>query len=166
MLLFIVFTWNLYAQELVALVKGVESNHMIHMSYKQTPFVCKPYGVESISQLVLRTDVNSTCRGYLNEFRQAYPQEKYFAHTRLQVQQQYSVEGLDNLCLLHFSSASSYSEALLEEGYARIPVDMKYKNFILNHRFKRAVLRAKSTKAGMWSDVNVRNCFLLPPKSE
>ena len=164
MLLFIVFVMNLDAKELVALLKGVENNHILHMSYKQTPFVCKPYGIESISQLVERTDVNSSCMGYLNEFRREHPQEKFFAQIHLYVEQQYSVEGLDNLCLLHLSSGSSYSEILLEEGFARIPIGIKYENFILNHRFQRALLRAKSTKAGMWADVNIRNCFLLPPK--
>ena len=163
-LLFIVFTWNLHAKDVLALVKGVDNNHIIHMVYKQAPFVCKPYGVESISQLVLRTDVNSSCMGYLNEFRRAHPQEKSFAQTSLHIEQQYSVEGLEKSCLLHLSSGSSYSEVLLEEGYARMPIGIKYDDVILEYRFKRALLRGKSSKAGMWSDVNVINCFLLPPK--
>jgi len=163
-LLFIVFVLNLYSKELVALLKGVESNHILHMSYKQSPFVCKPYGIESVSQLLERTDVNSSCKEYLNEFRREHPQEKFFAQMHLHIQQQYSVKGLGDLCLLHLSSGSSYSEALLEEGYARIPIGITYESFILNHRFQRALLRAKSAKTGMWSDVNVINCFLLPPK--
>ena len=163
-LLFIVFVLNLSSKEIVALLKGIESNHKIHMQYKNKSFMCKPYGIESVSELVYRTDVNSSCKKHLLNFRRADPKEKHFAQMTLHVQQQYSVEGIESLCLLHLSSSHSFSEALLEEGYARIPLSIKYKNILLEDRFQRALKRAKSTKAGMWSDVNVVNCFLVVPK--
>lgn len=163
-LLFIVFISNAFCIEILALLKGVENNHKIHMVYKNKPFICKSYGIESISELVLRTDLNSTCMKHLTNFRRANPKEKYFAQMVLNVQQQYTVEGIGPLCLLHLSSGHSLSEALIEEGYGRIPLALKYENFLLEDRFKRALQRAKNTKAGMWSDINVRNCFLVTPK--
>jgi Staphylococcal nuclease homologue len=163
-LLFIVFVLNALSAEIVALVKGIETNHKIHMVYKNQPFICKPYGIESISELILRTDVKSTCMKHLTNFRRSNPKEKYFTQMTLHVQQQYTVEGIGSLCLLHLSSGHSLSEALIEEGYARIPFALKYENFLLEDRFERALQRAKNTKAGMWSDINVRNCFLVTPK--
>jgi len=164
MFLFIIFSLIAHANSLVSLVKGVENNHKIHMSYQQKPFVCIPYGVETISQLFLRVDVNSSCRASLSAYRKANPKESFFAQTHLELGQQYSVEGVEGLCLLHLSSENSYSEALLEDGYARIPLSMKYKDEVLDYRFKRARLRAKIKEAGMWSDAKVRNCFLIPAK--
>jgi len=159
-LLFIVFMMNLKAESVLALLKGIENNHTLHMTYKMHAFICKPYGVETVSELLQRTDVNSSCMGYLLDFRMSDPKEKSFAHSLLHIQQQYSVEGISDLCLLHLSSGNSYSEALLEKGYARIPPAQLFEDEILRYRFKQAVKRAKVTKAGLWSDVNAKNCFL------
>jgi len=159
-LLCIVFIASLESKSIVALLKGVENNHTLHMIYKNQAFICKPYGVETVSELVLRTDVNSSCMGYLLDFRLSHPKEMFFAEYSLHVQQQYSTEGISGLCLLHLSSGHSYSEALLEKGYARVPVGKSYEDEVLRYRFNQAVLRAKNTKAGLWSDVNVENCFL------
>ncbi len=131
------------------------------MKYKQKAFVCKPYGIESVSELVQRTDVNSSCMQYLKEFRRADPKEKFFAALSLHVEQQYSVEGMEDSCLLHLSSGYSYSEALLENGYARIEPGQRYEDPLLRYRFKQAVESAKKNKSGIWSDVNVRHCFLM-----
>jgi len=163
-LLFIVFVLNVCSQEIVALLKAVENNHKLHMVYNNQPFVCTPYGIESVSQLVLRTDVNSTCMKHLENFRQVFPKEKYFVQMTLHVQQQYTVEGIGSLCLLHLSSEHSLSEALVEEGYARIPFFLEYDDVILEDRFKKALKRAQKAKAGIWSDINIENCFLIPPK--
>jgi len=163
-LLFFVFVTFLDAEMLLVLLKKIENNHTLHMTYGQKPFVCTPYGVETVSQLVSRTDVNTTCMQYLVTFREAHPHEKSHAQEILHVQQQYSVEGLKNLCLLSLSNNYSYSESLLEHGYGRIPLTLGYEDPVLDHRFKRALQRAKNTKAGIWSDVNIRNCFLREKK--
>ena len=163
-LLFVVFTVNLYGNDIVAFLKRVENNHTLHMNARQHSFVCSPYGVETVSELMHKTDVDSSCIGHLYEFRKANPKEKYFAVSSLYIQQQYSVEGFEGKCLLKLSSGHSYSEALLENGYARIPPGMQYKDTVLKHRFKRAEQRAKKKKAGIWSDINVRNCFLIAEK--
>ena len=134
------------------------------MKYGQKAFVCEPYGVETVSQLMERTDTNSACMQYLIDFRKTNPKEKYFAQEILFIQQQYSVEGVNNLCLLSLSSNYSYSEALLENGYGRVPLMFKYENPVLGERFKRAVQRAKNTKAGIWSDNNIKECFLIEKK--
>ena len=159
-LLFIVFVLNVNAQSIVALLKGIENNHELHMVYNQKAFVCKPYGVESVSELILRIDANSTCITHLDAFRRNHPYEKFFAQMSLYVQQQYSVEGKGDRCLLYLSNEGTYSEALLEKGYARIPLGLQYDDIIMKYRFKKALQRAKSKKLGIWSDVNVRNCFL------
>jgi len=163
-LLFIIFISNLFSQEIVALLKGVENNHKLHMVYKNQPFICKPYGIESISELIISVDVNSTCKRHLINFRQSHPKEKYFAQMTLHAQQQYSVEGMKSSCLIYLSSAHTLSEALIEEGYARIPFSLVYDDFLLESRFKKALKRAKLRKVGMWSDTNVINCFLVAPK--
>ena len=156
-----VLSVNVQAKSIAAFLKTIESNHLLHMNYRQIPFICKPYGIETLSELVYRTDVNSSCMGYLKEYRIVDPNEKFFAVQNLRIEQQYRVEGIGNECLLHHSSGHSYSEALLENGYARIPPQLRYKDTILRHRFKQAERRAKIKKAGIWSDVNVRNCFLM-----
>jgi len=154
----------IYAQNVVALLKRVENNALLHMSYKQQPFLCQPYAVETVPELLNRTDVNSTCKNYLREFRLAYPKEKAYAASSLHIQQQYSVSSMDGKCLLHLSSGYTYSEALVEKGYARLIPSYIFEDSVIEYRFKRAVKRAKVKKAGIWSDVNVENCFLLPPK--
>lgn len=159
-LLFIVYIVYAKAQGMVALLKGIENNHTLHMVYRQTAFVCKPYGIETLSELVMHTDLNSSCSAYLDSFRQTYPKEKFFAQMNLKVQQKYSVEGKDNRCVLYLSNDYSYSEALLEKGYAKMPFEVKGKNPEMEYRFKKALKRAKTKKLGIWSDVNVRNCFL------
>jgi len=160
-LLCLLFTWNLEAESIIALLKSVENNNVLHMHYKKTPFICTPYGVETVDELMLRMDSNSSCIRYLQDFRRAHPKEKFFAVSSLHVQQQYSVEGMNGECLLYLSSEHTYSEALLEKGYARRPVGQSYEDVILKHRFKDAVKRAQNTKAGIWSDINIRNCFLM-----
>lgn len=156
-----VLVLNSHGKNLVSLLKGIESNHVLHMQYKRQPFICTPYGVETVSELVDSTDVNSSCMQYLKEFRLTDPNEKYFAIQTLWIEQQYSVEGVEGRCLLHLSSGHSYSEALLEKGYARMPIGARYKDPVLRYRFKQAERRAKTNRAGLWSDVNVRNCFLM-----
>jgi len=163
-LLFVVYVTLLDAETLLVLLKGIEDNHTLHMTYGQKAFVCEPYGVETVSQLIQGTDVSTTCMRYLLEFRKANPKEKFYAQEIFHVQQQYSVEGVDGKCLLNLSSNNSYSEALLENGYGRIPMTFKYENPVLHERFKRAVQRAKNTNAGIWSDTNIRECFLIEKK--
>jgi len=153
-----------YAESIVALLKKVENNAALHMSYKQQPFLCQPYGIETVQELLTRTDVNSSCKTYLQEFRLSYPKEKVFAVSTLHIQQQYSVVAIEGKCLLNLSSGYSYSEVLIEKGYARLLPSYTFNDDLIDYRFKRAVKRAKIEKAGIWSDINVRNCFLLPPK--
>jgi len=163
-LLFVVFIASLDAKELVSFLKSIQNNHTLHMKYLQQPFVCKPYGVETLSELVVRTDTNSSCKQSLNAFRQDNPDEQYFAVSFLKIEQQYSVESIQGQCLLHLSSEHSYSEALLEQGYALVSSAMKKDDRVLEYRFKKALMRAKNTKAGIWSDAKVRDCFLLSDK--
>jgi len=158
------FVTFLHAETVLSLLTSIENNHTLHMLHKQKKFVCTPYGVETISQLVSRTDINSSCMNHLYDFRQAHPQENSFAHKILHIQQQYSAEGANEGCLLYLSSNHSYSESLIEHGYGRIPVSFRYEDRILEYRFKRAQQRAKKRKAGIWSDVNIRNCFLVEKK--
>ena len=110
------------------------------------------------------TDVNSSCKKHLNNFRLSNPKEKYFVQMSLHVRQQYTIEAMGSLCLLKLSNDYSLSEALIEEGYARIPLFLKYENPLLEYKFKKALQRAKHMKSGMWSDFKVKNCFLLTPK--
>lgn len=158
-LLFVFFIASLDAQELISLLKSVQNNHTLHMKYLQQPFVCKPYGVVILSELMERTDLSSSCKNFLSRFRAENPQEKYFAASRLKIEQQYSVESIKGLCLLHLSSEHSYSEALLEQGYALIVPEGVKDDEVLEKRFDKALLRAKNTKAGIWSDSDARNCF-------
>jgi len=134
------------------------------MKYKNSSFVCKPYGVETVSELILRADVNTTCLNHLQKFRLQNPYEKYYAASILHSEQFYSVKGVDDRCMLFINSAKSYSEEMLEKGYARIDPAFVYKDYLLEHRFKLAVKRAKSKKSGIWSNIDIVNCFLLPPK--
>ncbi len=163
-LLFLIFVTCLDANQLTSLLKSVQNNHTLHMSYAQKFFICEPYGIETVSQLVQRTDVNSTCVQHLDDFRKTNPREKFFAQEVLHIQQQYSIEGIEGKCLLLLSSSKSYSEALIEQGYGRIPLLSKYQNPLLDYRFKRALKRAKLSKAGIWGDVDIRNCFLIQKK--
>lgn len=163
-LLYVVFICNLEAGSIVAFLKSIENNHTLHMSYKGKAFICKSYGIETVGELALRIDTNSSCRRYIDDFRLSNPKEEFFGALSLHVEQQYSVEGVDNACLLHLSSGHSYSEALLENGYARISPNQISNLSLLKHRFEKAVKRAKNTRAGMWSDINIRNCFLLAKK--
>ena len=163
-LLFLIYVTYLDANGLISLLKNIENNHALHMHYAQKHFICEPYGVETVSQLVQRTDVNSTCMQHLYNFRKENPKEKFFAQEILHIQQQYNVEGIEGKCLLSLSSNKSYSESLIENGYGRIPLLLKYENPLLSYRFKRALKRAKLSKSGIWSDVNIRNCFLTEKK--
>ena len=45
-LFFVIFVTLLDAETLLVLLKGIENNHILHMTYGQKSFVCKPYGVE------------------------------------------------------------------------------------------------------------------------
>jgi hypothetical protein len=160
LIIFFIFTTDIYAKDVVALLKSIENNHTFHMSYKNDLFVCKPYGVETVSELALRVDANSTCKKHLNNFIKSFPNERYFAESNLYVQQQYSVEGISGRCLLKFTSGYSYSEALLQNGYARIPLSFQYKDKMLAYRFENSLKKARDDKVGLWSDTDVRNCFL------
>jgi len=158
-LFFVVFIVNLDAKALLALLKSVENNHTLHMKYLQQAFICKPYAVVTLSELVMRTDMSDSCKKSLSDFREDNPHEKYFAVSHLRIEQQYSVESINSQCLLHLSSEHSYSEALLEHGYALIRPEGIKDDSVLEQRFNKALLRAKKTKAGIWSDSDVRNCF-------
>lgn len=160
-LLLLVFIITLDAQEVVSILKSVQNNHTLHMKYVQQPFICKPFGIETIRQFLQRKDISTSCRQSLVSFIEANPEEQYFALHILKIEQQYSVEKFQGSCLLHLSSGYSYSEALLEHGYARIPSNFQYNNAELEYRFNRALEGAKRSKSGVWSNANVSNCFLL-----
>ncbi len=163
-LIFVICVTLSDAKNLSSLLKGIENNHTLHMIYGQKPFVCEPYGIETVSQLVQRTDVNSTCMKHLIEFRTANPKEKFYAHEILYVQQQYGVEGVAGKCLLSLSRNHSYSESLLENGYARVPLAFTYESLELHERFMRALRRAQQRKAGIWSEPTMIECFLIEKK--
>lgn len=158
-LLFVFFIVSLDAKELISLLKSVQNNHTLHMKYLQQPFACKPYGVVTLSELMESRELSSSCKKSLLRFTEENPQEKYFAESLLKIEQQYSVESIQGLCLLHLSSEHSYSEALLEQGYALIWPKGIQGDKVLEQRFDKALLRAKNTKAGIWSDSDTRNCF-------
>jgi endonuclease YncB( thermonuclease family) len=95
----------------------------------------------------------------LMTFRQENPDEQYFAVSLLKIEQQYGVESIQGQCLLHLSNEGSYSEALLEQGYALIRPEGIKDDKVLQQRFNKALLRAQKKKAGIWSDTDARNCF-------
>lgn len=160
-LLLVVFIINLDANEVISILKGVQNNHTLHMKHLQQPFICRPFGVETIRQFLIRKDISTSCRQSLESFIEANPEEQYFALHVLKIEQQYSAEKFQDSCLLHLSSGHSYSEALLEHGYARIVPDLQYKNAELKYRFNRAFEGAKRSKNGIWSNAEVSKCFLL-----
>ena len=163
-ILILIVSSSFFAQDKLALLIKVTNNTTLHMKYQQTPFLCQPYGVETLDALANRQDVNGSCKQVLQRFRENQPKEKFYAQMLFHVQQQYTVRAVDDRCLLLLSFAHSYSEKLLEKGYARILPTLVYKDELLQYRFLQAVKRAKREKNGIWQDEDFEMCFLLPPK--
>jgi len=152
------------ANEKPALLKSVENNSVLHMSYKQVHFTCVAYGVETLDMLVQRSDTNTSCQQKVADFRENNPKEKNYAVNLFHVQQQYGVRSVENRCLLLLSFAHSYSEELIEMGYARIDPLIKYESEEILYRFSKALKRAKREKNGIWKNEDMVNCFLVPKK--
>ncbi|MEA2111508.1 MAG: thermonuclease family protein [Campylobacterota bacterium] len=102
------------------------------------------------------SNVENTCKSRLKEYVQNHPEIFHFSSLQLKRYQQYHLDILNNQCIIYAKGRKSLSEILLENGLA--VRDVKVKNIVFEYKFKRAELRARREKKGIYSDPILRSC--------
>ncbi|QOP41563.1 hypothetical protein [Sulfurimonas marina] len=120
-------------------------------------FVCKPYGVVTLDEVLNSKETDKECKNTLQKFYIQNPRLYNLYRRYLKRKSFYHVEYLDKSCLVHAKGELTFSEILLQNGIALI--DKGFKDEIYNARFKSAQKSAETWKRGMFSDQKVLSCM-------
>ena len=79
----------------------------------------------------------------------------------LHKEQKYFLKGLKEDCFIMLNGGVSFSEHLLEKGFAKLQkkLDEKFLNSTLYKKLTRSQRRAEYHKRGIWEDPTLANCF-------
>ena len=103
------------------------------------------------------SSLENTCKKRLIDFKAEHPEYSYFSEQHLKQYQQYHLNIIDGKCILYSQGRKSLAELFLENGLAIR--DRKEKNSVFDYKFKRAELRARKEKRGIYSDAILRSCI-------
>lgn len=160
-LLFLSFCFSLSSANFSALLLHVKNDYLFHFSYENRAFYCRPAAVITIDQLLLRTDLQPVCRKKAQQFINKYPYaNKQYAY-KLHEEQKYFIIGFKEACFVMLNAGISFSEHLVEEGFAKLQEKLN-ENFLNSTRYKkllRSQNRAIYHKRGIWEDPTLPNCF-------
>ena len=155
--IFFVYQTVLIGEEhILATLRNIDSNEIQKFKIAQNSFYCKPYGVISIDKLYANSSNASSCQRSIDVFYKKNPYSRYFAQNLLKIKQTYHIEYKNDSCVVYAKGAKTYSELLLESGLAVMKPLFKDEEF--SSSFKKAQVRAKSSKLGMWKNNLLIDC--------
>ncbi|WP_345994071.1 thermonuclease family protein [Sulfurimonas sp. HSL-1716] len=151
----IFFTLNAQSIQ-IAELRSVYSNDMQKFSIKMNSFICEPYGVVTLEEILADKNTIPICKKRIEEYFSKNPVQKYFIQMNLHLRQNYHIEFKDKRCLVYAFGQKTISEALLEQGLAIKKPSLKDDEF--GYLFLRAQTRAKNRNSGIWSDKTLQSC--------
>jgi endonuclease YncB( thermonuclease family) len=146
---------------LSALLLGARSDYLFHFSYNDIAFYCRPAAVTTIDQLLLTPKLPKVCKEQAHNFLRKHPYaNKQYAY-KLHEEQKYYLLGLKQDCFIMLNGGVSFSEHLLEKGFAKLQnnLDDAFLTSTMYKKLKRAEQRAEYHKRGIWEDPILANCF-------
>ena len=146
-----------------ALLLSARSDYLFHFSYNDIAFYCRPAAVTTIDQLLFFPKLPKVCKEQSHKFIRKYPYaNKQYAY-KLHEEQKYYLLGLKEDCFVMLNAGVSFSEHLLEEGFAKLQtkLDDEFLNSTLYKKLKKAQDRAEYHKKGVWEDAVLSNCFQI-----
>ena len=147
--------------DITALLLHAKSDYLFHFSHKDVAFYCRPAAVTTIDQLLFRKDIQPVCKNKAENFIKKYPfSNKQYAY-KLHIEQKYLLLGYKKDCFVMLNAGRSFSEHLLEEGFAKLQNKLgdSFLNSTLYKKLKRSQDRAEYHKRGIWEDPILANCF-------
>jgi len=156
LLFFIIFSLNA-KEPILARLTNVVANDIQRFSIGNSSFICEVYGVVSIEKVLRDKSSNSICVNSLIDFYKKNAQLQYFTNQILEPQQRYSIEFKKDKCIIYAKGQKTLSEILLEEGLATVELGFKDKEY--RYAFKKAQIRARVAKKGMWSNSIRQKCL-------
>lgn len=144
-----------------ALLLHVKSDDLFHFSYENVAFYCRPAAITTIDQLRLNAQAQPVCRDKAKNFIQKYPfSNKQYAY-KLHEEQKYLLVGFKKDCFVMLDAGTSFSEHLLEKGFAKLQnkLEDSFLNSTLYKKLKRSQDRAEYHKRGIWEDPVLAHCF-------
>ncbi len=116
--------------------------------HNQSSFHCYPYGIFTFDKLLNTKGLVKECKNSVNIFYRKNPQAKPFSRVHFKNYQFYHLDKVKGNCIIYSSGTKSYSEVLLEEGYAIY--DFLLADELWKYKFIRAQKRAQVLKKGIW----------------
>ncbi len=144
-----------------ALLLHVNNDYLFHFSYDDTAFFCRPAAITTIDQLSMHSDKPQVCKERAQKFLKKYPYaNKQYAY-KLHEEQKYYLIGHKDECFVMLNAGVSFSEHLLEQGFAKLQnnLDEKFLNSTQYKNLKMSQGRAEYHKRGIWEDPLLANCF-------
>ena len=155
-LLMIFFTLNAESIQIAELRK-VYSNDMQKFSIGMTSFICQPYGIVPLEEVLANQALTPTCKQEIEKYYLENPTKKYFIEMALYLRQNYHITFNQRRCIVYAFGQKTLSEALLEQGLAIIQTNFNDDEF--RYLYTKAQERAKRRNAGIWSDEKLQACI-------
>lgn len=156
-LFLIIPSFTLEAKEnLIAQLINIKNNSSLNYQKTEFTFLCEPYGLLSVDQVLSDEKSNNHCKNSVKKFYQNHLELEYLAYEYLKVKQFYHLKFKNKQCLIYAQGLKTYSEILLQEGLALLSKGFKDEEFL--YEFQKAQEGAKLNKKGIYSDKEVLDC--------
>ena len=160
-LLLLSFCFSVVSANALALLLHTKSDYLFHFSYKDRAFYCRPAAITTIEQLLFKPELQPVCKQKAQQFIKKYPYaNKQYAY-KLHEEQKYLLIGFKEDCFVMLNAGISFSEHLIEEGFAKLQesLDENFLNSTMYKKLLRSQNRAAYHKRGIWEDPVLPNCF-------
>lgn len=149
------------AADFTALLINSESDALFHFRYQGRAFSCEPAAIVTLTQLYYSKGLAEGCRKALVAFAQKYPYAAKQHHYLLHEDQTYYIHPYKEKCFIMLNGGISYSEYLVENGFAKMQSTFENGFFgsPLYQKLQKAQKRATYHGRGLWKDPMVSSCF-------
>ena len=134
---------------------------MFHFSHNNIAFYCRPAAIHTVEQILFFPKLPKVCKERVDKFLRKHPYaNKQYAY-KLHREQKYFLTGFKEDCFIMLNAGVSFSEHLLEEGFAKLQnnLDDTFLSSTMYKRLKKAQDRAEYHQRGIWEDDILPNCF-------
>ncbi|WP_304546300.1 hypothetical protein [Sulfurimonas microaerophilic] len=157
--LFIIPLFTLDAKEptMMMLKRAVNNSLQEFQIAPYYSFVCRPYGVVTIDEVLNSKKIDKECKETLQKFYIQNPKLYHLNRRYLKRKSFYHVEYVDKSCIVYAKGEFTFSEILLQEGLALTKKSLQSEVF--KARFESTQKSAETWKRGAFSDPKVLSCM-------
>ncbi|KIM10866.1 MAG: hypothetical protein KU37_09085 [Sulfuricurvum sp. PC08-66] len=156
----------LWALPKVVLLKSVGANNVMRFLDKSQPFYCYTAAINTHETFLDSNATSQACKTQMHLQLRRDPIMRYAYAYALHEEIAYTLEAYEgNSCFMWLDGGRTWSEYLLEKGYALLK-NSHSEAFIkttLYAKLQRAQERAKYEHRGVWSDETLAECFRWLP---